>query len=270
MSVERFSTCMLCPRLCRTSCPVATGAATETAVPSFIAAVLHRWEQGRASDDDARHVATQCTDCGACQERCHLHRPLPQLLREVRQQLEEPASIAPLQDIDGAHAVTVVHADERPFAEALAAAIGAPVSTWRTSDRLGVAAIEHPRWRTRCADLRAHAQGRELVVIDGGIAQALASAGLSFAWLHERVPGLEAGTGSCVTEGERPLACCGAGGALARHHPNEAARVGRVFGQRMDGGRVQDGRCAAHLRGCGVAVTDSLDALMAQQAALPR
>jgi len=234
-----------------------------------MAMVLHRWERGQASDADARHVATLCTDCGGCQDRCHLHRPLPQMLREVRQQLVDSPQIVPLEAIDGDHRTTVVLTDGRPFAAALSEALGGtPVATWRTADRLGVAAMEHPSFGAHGSAIKAQAHGRHLVVVDGGVAQALEASGVSFEWLHQAVPGLGEAVGSCVTGGERPLVCCGAAGPLAHHHPEAATRMAGVFAARMVGGRFLDARCACHLAAAGHQVTDSLDLLLDQQAAL--
>ena len=257
-----WSTCALCPRLCRTSCPVATGAAREAAVPSFLAIVLGEWEQGRVDDATALEAATLCTDCGACQDRCHIDRPLPHLLRTARAQLVAPPRMDPLEAIEGDADLVAVEADERPLARALEVSLGRPVARWPTADRLGVAAIEHPVWQRRIEHLREAAGSREIVVVDGGVAQALASAAIGFRWLHELDRSLTVGSGSCQAGGDRPLACCGAAGPLASHHPEDAKRVGSVWLARADDWRVADGRCRSHLRQCGAEATDPLDELL--------
>ncbi len=257
-----WSTCALCPRLCRTACPVATGGALETAVPSFIATVLAEWVQGRVPDADARHVATLCVDCGACQRRCHIDRPLPALLRDARARLLDPPRIEPLQEIAGDGAWIAVEADDRPLARALSKVLDEPVARWPTGDRLGVAAVEHGMWAARAAQIRERVGHRRVVVVDGGVARALRAAGVGFQWLHEVERSLWPGAGSCEAGGDRPLACCGAAEPLASHHPEVAARIGALWMDRADDYKVADGRCRAHLRACGAEAADPLDALL--------
>ncbi len=259
----KWSTCALCPRLCRTACPVATGAAREAAVPSFIAQVVGDWERDRASEALVVEAITLCTDCGACRDRCHIDRPLPQYLKETRAALLPPPEMAPLQPIEGDAELVAVQADSRPIAEALSQVLGREVAVWRTEDHFGVAAIEHPVWERRVEHLRQAAGSREIVVVDGGVAEALASAGIGFQWLHEVERSPWAGWSSCKSGGSnRPIACCGAAGPLARHHPDDAARVGRLWLERADDWRVADGRCRNHLRSCGGTASDPLDELL--------
>lgn len=258
----RWSTCALCPRLCRTACPVATGAAREAAVPSFLAIVLGEWERDRVDDATALEAATLCTDCGACQDRCHIDRPLPDLLREVRSSLVPTPRLDPLSEIEGDADWIAIEADDRPLATALEHHLGRPVARWTTTDRLGVAAIEHPIWKRRVERLRAVVGTRHIVVADGGVAQALSSAGIGFQWLHEVDRTLTRGTGSCSAGGDRPLACCGGAGPLPVHHPEDAVRVGQLWLERSDEWKVVDARCRDHLRGCGGEATDPLDQLL--------
>lgn len=262
----RWSTCVLCPRLCRTSCPVATGTAREAAVPSFLAEVLSAWERGEVADDVAREAATLCTACGACQDRCHLHRPLPQYLAETRSRLLPPPAMEPLAPIEGSAELVAIEADERPFAATLARSLDRPVARWVTRDRFGVAAIEHPVWARRAEHLRELAGARQLVVVDGGVAHALDGAGIGFRWLHDLDRSLTLAAGSCRTGGARPLSCCGGAGPLAAHHPEDAARVARVWLDRAWDGRVLDGRCRGHLVASGGAATDPLDELIGRMA----
>lgn len=259
-----WSTCALCPRLCRVSCPVATGAAREAAVPSFLALALGEWEQGELDDDTARQVATLCTDCGACQDRCHIDQPLPEALRRARATLLDPPAMAPLEPIEGDGELVAIEADERPLAEALTRSLGRPVARWSTVDRLGVAAIEHPIWERRAASLREAVGSRSVVVVDGGVARALTSAGIGFQWLHELDRTLGTGAGSCAAGGDRPLACCGGAGPLPVHHPDDAKRVAVLWMERADDWRCTDGRCRSHLRAAGGNATDPLDELLAR------
>lgn len=261
-----WDTCALCPRLCRTSCPVATGSAREAAVPALIAAMALDHERGRLPVEQAIEAITLCTDCGACQDRCHIDRPLPELLRVARGRLTDEPPIEPLRPLEGEGSVIAVEADDRPLAAALATHLGAPVRRWATGDRLGVAAVEHPGFARHAARLRERVGDAEVVVADGGVHHALSAAGVAVAWLHERVLGLPTGDGSCRAGGDRPIACCGAAGPLIRHHPEDAERVGRTWLARADEWRVTDARCRAHLRRCGGAeVTDPLDALLEMQ-----
>lgn len=256
--------CALCPRLCRPSCPVASGSTREAAVPALIGAALLDWTRDRLDPALAAKAATLCTDCGACQAHCHLDRPLPELLRTARSELLPCPPMARLESIEGVGRLVAVEADDRPLAAALAKRLGEPVRRWRTRDRLGVAAVEHPEWAARADALRTAIGGAEVIVADGGVAHALAASKIGFRWLQEVVPEVGGGTSSCRAPGDpRPLACCGAGGPLAAHHPDDAVRVGQAWLRRGDGSALADARCREHLRGCGGAVDDALDRLLA-------
>ncbi len=260
--MSNWDICALCPRLCRTACPVSTGSAREAAVPTLMATAIRSFEGGRLERAVAIEAATLCTDCGACMEICHIDRPLPRFLREFRgSEIPEPA-VEPLSPIEGEGALVAIEADERPFAATLAKHLGQPVGRWPTSDRLGVALVEHPSWTRQASELRRQASTHSLVVADGGVAEALTAASLSFEWLHQVVRGLPLGDPSCRQEGRGPLACCGGAGPLAAHHPEDARRVGQLWLERADEWKVGDARCRSHLRTCGGDPTDPLDALM--------
>jgi len=258
----RLSTCVLCPRLCRTSCPVATGSAREAAVPTLIATAVREWRHGRLARASAVQAVTLCTDCGACQERCHIDEELPAKLRAIRAELLPTPPVDPLSPIEGEGEIVAIEADERPLAAAVAERLGQPVRRWVTTDRLGIEAVEHPSWDKVAARIRGHAGSLRIVVVDGGVAHALTAANVGFQWLHDLLPDLPRGVGSCRTNGARPLACCGGAGPLPLHHPEDADRVGRLFYERADDRFVVDGRCRNHLRGCGGQVSDPLDALL--------
>jgi ferredoxin len=258
-----WDTCALCPRLCRPSCPVASGSTREASVPAVIAARLLDWQRDRLDPATAAEAATLCTDCGACQSHCHLDRPLPGLLRQARAELLPAAPFEPLRPIEGEGRIVAVEADERPFASALSRRLGEPVRRWPTADRLGVEAVEHREWERHGEAIRAALGGAEAVVCDGGVARALEAAGARFRWLHDVVPGLPTGTSSCKSSGgPRPAACCGAGGPLRRHHPEDARRVGELWLRRGEPAPLNDARCRSHLRDCGGDVRDLLDALL--------
>jgi ferredoxin len=265
MSADVWSTCALCPRLCRSACPVATGTGREAAVPAMIAAAMLEIERGTLDPSLAREVLTLCTDCGACQDHCHLHRPLPAALREARAELVPRPAVEPLHPIEGTGALIAVESDDRPFAAALQRELGEPVRRWRTSDHLGVDALHHGGADERSARLRSHVGALRVVVVSGGVAEALTAAGVGFSWLHEVVRDLPGGEGSCRLGGDRPLACCGAAGPLRHHHPDDAVRVGALWLQRSEEWVVRDARCRSHLRGCGGSVEDPLDALIRRQ-----
>lgn len=257
-----FDTCSLCPRLCRSACPVATGSGREIAAPSWIGHVLRAYRLGRVDRDEALAVATLCADCGGCADLCHLHVPLPQLLREVRAELGAGGVLGPLAAIEGSAAVIVVETDDRPLAAALAARSGREVSRWPAPDRLGVDGIESPGWSERAAALRERVGPREVVVADGGAAAALGAAGIAYRWAWDWLGVPAPPVGSCATGGDRPLRCCGAAGPLARFHPDDAARVARMFAERAVPGVFADVRCSAHLRRSGAAVRDWVDGVI--------
>lgn len=252
----------MCPRLCRSACPVALGSGREAAVPAVMASILLRVERGEVDPSLAIEVATLCTDCGGCQEHCHIDRDLPAALRAWRGRQPMPA-IDPLLPITGKGRIVVVEADERRWAAAFSELVGEPVRTLRTRDGLGVAAVEHEGFRPRLDRLRSALDGLEVVVSSGGVAEVLAAADVPFVWLRDRVPQLPGGAGSCRRPGRRPIACCGAAGPLSRHHPEDAKRVGRLWLDRAHDWMVEDARCRNHLRGCGAEVVDPVDALLA-------
>ncbi len=253
-----WDTCRVCPRLCRDACPVATGSGREAAVPMWIATTLHAWEHQGGSKEDAAAAATLCTDCGGCRDHCHLHRPLPELLRAARGRLLPEPPMEPLGPVEGGEHLVVIETDDRPLHRVLRDR-GHEVAVLRTGDALGVAAIEHPGFERRAAELRDRLAGRQAVVVDGDVARALGAARVPFRWAWELVGEAAGGVASCATGGDRPLACCGGAGPLPRHHPEDAARVARLFVERGEVSSVADGCCRAHLRRAGAAVTDWLD-----------
>lgn len=265
---QGFATCALCPRLCRHACPVVTGSGREASVPAVIAAVLFEWERGTLPEAVARDAVTLCADCGACQDACHLHVPLPERMRAARARLLT-AEFPPLQPIEGAGDWVAVEVDDRPLAAALAAELRVPVRRWPAPERLGLVAIEASAFAGRAAALRKAVGSLQVVVADGGIAQVLGAADIGYSWLHELVPSLAEGTGSCRTGGDRPLACCGGAGPIAHHHPDDAARVGRAWVARSGGGALLDSRCRNHLRAIASSeASDPVDALLARHGRL--
>jgi ferredoxin len=239
------------------------GAAREAAVPAVMAATLLAVERGDVPADLAAQTMTLCTDCGACQDHCHLGTPLPDALRRARVQALDEPPMAPLEPITGHGHRVVVESDERRWAGVLADHLGEPLRVWRTTDDLGVAAIEHPGFEGRLRRIRDRVGSAELIVSSGGTAQVLDAAGVTYRWVRELVPTLPRGAGSCRVEGARPFACCGAAGPLRRYHPDDAARLGALWLDRLGEWRVADSRCRTHLGACGGRVTDPVDALLA-------
>jgi hypothetical protein len=263
MIAEKVGTCTLCPRLCRPSCPVASGSAREAATPTAIASVLLDWERGLLPAAMAAEAATLCTDCGACEAHCHLHRPLPEALREARRALVSAPIPEPVRPVEGSGRYVAVESDDRRWAEALAKRLGAPVARWVTHDGLGVELVEHPGFAAQARALVAASADRQLVVADGGAATALRAAGVPFSWLHDLVPGLVVdGLGSCACGGDRPMACCGAGGPLKRHHPEDARRVAQAWQGRTEARLVKDARCRGHLAASDPRWRDAVDRLL--------
>lgn len=258
--MSRFDTCSLCPRLCRTACPVATGSAREAAVPTQIAGVLRDWERGAVPADAAREAATLCVDCGACQDLCHLHRPLPEALREARARLVTPRAPDAVGPVEGTSSTVAIETDARAWGAALSRRLGRPVARLRTRDALGLAALEGGRHGDHFERVAARLRGLDAVVAHGGVAKVLEHLGLSYRWLHEVVP-LE-GAASCCTGRPEGMACCGAAEPLATHHPDDARRVGAHWLRRTEVRTVLDARCGAHLRAIDDQVRDGVDRLM--------
>jgi hypothetical protein len=241
-----------------------------------IAGVMMDVERDALPESMARDALTLCTDCGACQDHCHLHRPLPELLRNARVEWVPRPAREPIRPVEGKGDWIAVESDDRPFAKALSRALGTAVRRWKTVDGLGVETLPYPGSEEWLARLRSIVGTRRVVVISGGVAKVLTAAGIGFDWLHEVVRDLPSGDGSCAIDGKRPLACCGAAGPVSQFHPDDAARMARVWLDRSEEWRVRDARCRAHLMeqvgshpdaAGGARVTDPLDALLERQAA---
>lgn len=254
--------CALCPHLCHSACPVALGSGRQAAVPAVLASVLLLAERGDVPAELAAEASTLCTDCGACQEHCHLDVPLPELLREHRRRTLPDPKVEPLRPLVGRGSTIAVESDDREWSGALARVLGEEVAVWRTGDDLGVRALHGTSSSTRLARIRTLVGDRRPVVISGGVAEVLEAAGVDFAWLRDLLPQLPDGAGSCRLGGNRPLACCGGAGPLPEHHPEDARRTGALWLDRAHEWTVGDARCRSHLRSCGGEVTDPVDALL--------
>lgn len=246
-----LETCSLCPRLCRHACPVAVGTGREAATPTALAGVLVDHARGAVSDNLARQASTLCVDCGACQDECHLHQPLPSILREARAALLSPSATPPLPEPPSgvSSLFLVVHRDD---AELPGCEVPSDAELVVCPQRLGVDA-DFGLLRPNEA-VATTFSGYTLYTMDGGIFEVLRRAGLDPQWA---VKAPEGATGSCVCAlGDRPpLACCGARGPLREHHPGSAKQLAAAFARRLaPGTTVLDTRCAQHLRSSGCAV----------------
>lgn len=255
---EALSTCALCPRLCRHACPVASMTGREAAVPAQLAGVLWGWSAGRVSDDVALQAATLCVDCGACQDACHLHRPLPELLQQARQQLapSPPCPEGPV--VQGAGRLVAVETDARRWADALAARTGEPAARLEGGEALAGVVPGAPGWDRYLAKVRQAFGERVAVVAHGGAHRVMVQAGVQVVWLDERVEGLGPLRASCAPGRG---GCCGGAGPLAEHHPEDARLMAVRWGQGRDT-PARDARCGAHLRAVGVPCLDAIDRLL--------
>ena len=87
--------CSLCPRMCRYACPVANGAADETATPT---AMMQAWTQARAGRlpwKAAADAVSRCTGCMACQAPCEFDQDLPSMLYAARAEAWTNGAVPP-------------------------------------------------------------------------------------------------------------------------------------------------------------------------------
>ena len=258
-----LDTCVLCPRLCRPACPVATGTGREAAVPTLIATMAKRWRDRTISKDLAIQALALCVDCGACERHCHIGHPLPALLKEVRRELRTWVPVEPLRPLIGEGTTVAIEVDERPWGDALATWIGEPVRRWATGDHLGWKNLGLDGWANHVDDLIQHVSDRELVVADGAVAEVLDSARVTYTWLHDKCPQLADGQTSCASDSNgHSLGCCGAAGNLYDSWPEDALLLADRWLRVHEDTPVQDTRCRNHLRRTGAIVRDSVDRIL--------
>lgn len=261
--MAELETCALCPRLCRTVCPVVSGVGREAAVPTLIAAAVYAVDTGQQPDDLAKAALGLCVDCGACEEYCHIGQPLPALLREARLRFDVASSECRVPEIEGDAALVAVQTDDRLWSDALSARLEMPVARWRTEDNLGACLRGTTLWSEHRSILVQRSSKRRIVVAHGAVAMVLEDCGVPFTWLHDLVPSLRSGVGSCRV-GENPFTdgCCGGGGPLQQSHPSDARRMGLRAAQFLDSIDVDDSQCAAHLTWCGDSRRDAIARLI--------
>jgi ferredoxin len=216
----------------------------------MIGEMLLAGERRQVRDEDLTASVTLCTGCGACQEHCHLHEPLPDAIRAAWGRLL-PA-VTPTVATSGEGRYAVIETDARAWGPALAAHLGESVVSVRL-DGSGVV------WSDLARQALLDAIGDRIpVVADGGTAEVLEGVD-GVVWLHQLVPETAVGRGSCRVDGVKPTACCGGAGPLAEHHPDTAARVARAWGD----GAVDDARCCGWLQRSGLRSEDAVDRLLA-------
>ncbi len=264
--MKAIDRCSLCPRLCRTACPVATGAAREAAVPAQIAGAVRAWQQGRLDEASVRDAITSCVDCGACQDLCHLHVPLPEALSELRRALgTAPSPPALVRPEEGAVLVAIGDGEEAIADDYVAAVgdfLGVAVGRWSVPASLGAGSLEHPGVEGHLAAVRNLVGRRRVVTAHRGVAEVLRAAGVSCELLWTLV-GIDPPP-SCGDEG-LPIACCGGKEPFVDQHPGDARRMAAHWALREGPDKGLDVRCAHHLSRCGVAATSVVEAWLASR-----
>ncbi|MFO0666673.1 MAG: (Fe-S)-binding protein [Polyangiaceae bacterium] len=94
-----LETCVYCPKLCRTTCPVSNAEPRETLTPWGKMSSAYFMARGDVEiDRDFSMTAWACTQCGACEDFCHHHNPVAETLYATRAALyergEAPAPVA--------------------------------------------------------------------------------------------------------------------------------------------------------------------------------
>ena len=261
--MSKLETCVLCPRLCRPACPVATATGREAAVPGLIAAAVFDWQRKLVDDEVVKDALALCTDCGACTSFCHIKQPLSELLAEARTAAGLLKNPQPVSEVSGSGSFVAVLADQRDWAPALAKILSEPVRSLTTTDALGAYSVGGPGWKNHKVRLKDTFRGLSPVIADGGTKKALEAADISFHWLHELVPELAAESGSCCAPGTPlKLACCGGAWPIVEERPEEARQMGMYLLRDGSELALNDARCSAHLRSCGATVSDAVTRLM--------
>lgn len=87
--------CVLCPKLCRFGCPVATATGREEATPTVMLQLARAARRGEVPWSIAAEAAALCTACGACRSPCEFDQDVPSMLRAVRAEAWEQGARAP-------------------------------------------------------------------------------------------------------------------------------------------------------------------------------
>jgi dimethylglycine catabolism B len=85
---KELETCVFCPKLCRTTCPVSNAAPNETWTPGAkMTASYHMARGDIAIEPEAALTAYACTGCHACTRACDHKNPVAEVLGETRGEL---------------------------------------------------------------------------------------------------------------------------------------------------------------------------------------
>lgn len=97
-----IDTCVTCPNLCRSSCPVAETEAKETTSPHSLVTLAGLEKVGRVSLEAVNDAPYHCTHCGACTEACLHDNEVTLVLTLARRRLlsarQAPGSIREVRD----------------------------------------------------------------------------------------------------------------------------------------------------------------------------
>ena len=125
--------CALCPKLCRFSCPVATGTADEGATPTAMLQAAGDARAGRIPWAEAAEALEKCTGCEACRAPCEFDQDVPALLYAARAEAFAAGGAS-----EGARRIHDLHLKTgNPFGEDLHAALHAVARADRDFDRKG-------------------------------------------------------------------------------------------------------------------------------------
>jgi dimethylglycine catabolism B len=85
---KELETCVFCPKLCRTTCPVSNAAPNETWTPGAkMTAGYHMARGDIAIEPESALTAYACTGCHACTHACDHKNPVADVLDQTRREL---------------------------------------------------------------------------------------------------------------------------------------------------------------------------------------
>lgn len=123
---KAIDTCVTCPNLCRSSCPVAEMEARETTSPHTLVTLAGLEKAGRVSLEAVRDAPYHCSHCGACTEACLHDNEVTLVLTLARRRLlsarQAPAPIREVRDSFAAAGNPYGRSLKEPLAELARAA----------------------------------------------------------------------------------------------------------------------------------------------------